>query len=129
VITTLDLASDLIEPLRRDALTKDRLRAHLQCNAQILKSNVEQAQHRHGGETTHALEQALPRYVADGERILANYEAFSGVAARLVQQVAHTYGRDVPDTVLVPCLGLYANGGWAERVDDTSYSPLKAMSP
>ena len=122
MITRLDIVGNLIEALRRDELTKEQLLAYCEAHAHILKSNVEQALLRYNLETVGEVLQAnLAQYAADKARILANYASFSQVAGRATEQVIRTYGHDIPDVVLVPCMGLYSNGGWAQRVDDKTY--------
>jgi hypothetical protein len=132
VITRLDIIADLIASLERGDLTQEQLLLYLEDNAHILKSNIEQALLQHKKETIdEVLEENLDRYAAAQESILANYRAFSLAADRATDQVVSTYGHDIPDIVLVPCIGLFSNGGWKEQVDDKSYIcvALERLSP
>jgi hypothetical protein len=122
MITRLDIIGNLIESLRRDELTQEQMLSYCEDNAHILKSNIEQALVRYKVETAgEVLEANLARYVVDKERILSNYETFSLVADRATDQVVSTHGHDIPNIVLVSCLGLFSSGGWAEQVEDRSY--------
>jgi hypothetical protein len=132
VITRLDIISDLIASLEHGDLTQEQLLLYLEDNTHILKSNVEQALLQHKKETVEAvLEENLDRYAAAQETILANYRAFSLAADRATDRVMSAYGHDIPDIVLVPCIGLFSNGGWKEQVDDKSYIcvALERLSP
>lgn len=122
MITRLDIMSTLIDSLKRDELTQEQMLSYYADNGHILKSNIEQALIQYKKEAlSEVLEENWSRYAAEKTRILSNYESFSLVAERAVDRVASTYGHDLPDIFLVPCIGLFSNGGWAERVDDRSY--------
>jgi hypothetical protein len=132
VITRLDIIANLIASLERGDLTQEQLLLYLEDNAHILKSNIEQALLQHKKETIEAvLQDNLDRYAAAQETILANYRAFSLAADRATDQVVSTYGHDIPDIALVPCIGLFSNGGWKEQGNDTSYIcvALERLSP
>jgi hypothetical protein len=122
MIARLDIIGELIESLRRDELTREQLLSYTKDNAHILKSNAEQALMQYKVETIdEAVDVNLPRYVADKEHILANYAAFARAADQVTDQVARIYEHDLPEIVLVPCIGLYTNGGWRQQVEERSY--------
>jgi len=132
MITRLDIIGNVIDSLRRDELTQGQLLSYCEDNAHILKSNIEQALLQYEkGTTGEVLGANLSRYAADRERILSNYEIFSLVADRVTDQVVSTYGHDIPNMVLVPCIGLFSNGGWVERGENRSYIcvALERLSP
>ena len=121
MITRLDIAGDLIGSLRDEQLTREQLLAYCEAHGRILQRNIEQALPRHQVETLgQVVDVLVAQYAADKERILANYTRLGQVADRMSERIVQTYGHQIPDIVLVSCVGLYANGGWAQRVDDRS---------
>ena len=117
-----DVAAPLIAGFRAGALCADALADYIEANATLLRNNISQAQAKAraagGDDAPDALARAcLSRHLADRDLILANHKRFAAASADVVERIRTTYGEGLPEVVLVPCLGLYSAGGWADQID------------
>lgn len=91
-------------------------------NKAILNSNIEQATYSYKKDTLEELvSENYSRYLEDKALIQSNYERFSEAKGKAIESMNRTYGSSIPEVLIVPCIGLYANAGWAQDVDGKHY--------
>lgn len=121
-IAKLDIASGIIEALKSDSLTEDTLNGYFEKNSQLLRNNIDQGLMRYKKKTVReAVALNFEKYVQNKENILANWDRFSQAGESMAEKISAAFNDEIPGVILVPCIGLYANGGWADTIKGTKY--------
>ena len=121
-IKTLDITEKVMSFLQSGDLTEEALIEYFDKNKTIMQSNIHQAALRYKKEELAELVKVcLPQYLENKDMILANYVKFTEARDDVLEKIRNTYTAALPEIVLVPGLGLYSNGGWAEDVDGVHY--------
>ena len=121
-VTDLDIASGIIDALKSDTLTEEAFATYIDKNGALLKNNVDQALLRFKKESAREIVSLnFEKYIQNKDIIIANWESFAKAKETVAEKIAATFSDDIPGVVLVPCVGLYANGGWADTIDGTRY--------
>ncbi|TFG45015.1 MAG: hypothetical protein E4H40_08750 [Candidatus Brocadiia bacterium] len=121
-ITELDIAGGVIDLLDHDDLTEARLLRYFESNASLLKQNISQAKAKYQEDTIGGIVKLnFPRYIQNSALILSNHKRFAAVKDHVIEKLSKTYGNNLPAVVLVPCLGLFSAGGWADPINGTHH--------
>jgi hypothetical protein len=119
---TGDIAAAVIQSLERGDLTEAQLIDYFEENQKLLRNNIEQARARHGKELiSQIVKDNFARYQEEKTRIVSNYSRFFSLAPEISKKVRDAFGPGVPEIILMPCIGLFASNGWAQKIDDTRY--------
>jgi hypothetical protein len=117
-----DIAAGVIQSLAQGDLTETQLIEYFEQNKNLLRNNIEQARARYGKEDiSEIVKDNFARYQEEKTRITSNYSRFSRLAPEIAARVRDAFGHDLPEIILMPCIGLFASNGWAEKIDNTRY--------
>ena len=119
MIKELDIIGGIIESIKNGDLTEEELLLYLENNKTILRSNIEQAFIKYKKEKLNEIVRDIfNKYLVNEALILSNDGRFSAVRDQVIDSIESAYDDGVPDIVLVPCLGLFSAGGWADKIGD-----------
>ncbi|UCH63705.1 MAG: hypothetical protein JSU77_04460 [Fidelibacterota bacterium] len=122
MIKEIVIIGKIITLLTSGTLTEQDLVQYFNANKAILNSNIEQAVYSYKKDTLGELvSENYSRYLEDKALILSNYERYSEAKEKAIESMNRAYGSNIPEVLIVPCIGLYANAGWAQDVDDKHY--------
>jgi len=122
MIKEIVIIGQIIALLTSGTLTEQDLVQYFEANKAILKSNIEQATYSYKKDTIEELvSENYPRYLEDKSLILSNYKRFSEAKGKTIESMNRIYGSNIPEVLIVPSIGLYSNGGWAQDVDGKHY--------
>lgn len=120
MIKELVIIGEIITLLNTGNITEEKLVQYFENNKTLLRNNIEQAIIKYKKDNlSDIVKDIYPKYLENKEQILSNSERFSVINNQVVEKFTSTYGNDIPDLVLVPCIGLFAPGGWADKIDGT----------
>ena len=121
-VAELEIAGGVIAALKNDTLTVEMLSAYFEKNSELLRNNIQQGLGRYKTDTVgETVTMNFEKYIQNKDRIISNWDKFASAKDRVSEKIAATFGEDIPAVVLVPCVGLMANGGWADNIDGTHY--------
>lgn len=119
MIEELDIIGNIIESMKNGDLTEEELILYFENNNAVLRSNIEQAFARYEKDKLNeVVRENFTKYVENKALILSNNRGFSAVKGQVIDKIESTYNGNIPDIILVPCIGLFSNGGWAEKVNE-----------
>ena len=121
MIKELDVVRNIIESIYNGDLTEDELLHYFENNKTLLRSNIRQALIEYKKENIiEIVKDNFDKYLENKDLILSNNRRFSVVRDQVIDSVKGIYD-DVPDIILVPCIGLFSAGGWADRIADEQH--------
>ncbi len=121
-IKELDIAGALIDLLDHGDLTGAHLLHYFETNKTLLRQNISQAKAKYKEDTIGGIVKLnFPRYIQNSALILSNYNRFALVKDGVIEKLSGVYGDNLPGVVLVPCLGLFSAGGWADHMNGTHH--------
>jgi hypothetical protein len=119
MIKELDVIGSTIESIKNGDLTEEELLLYFENNKTVLRSNIEQAFVKYEKEKLNEIvREIFNKYLENKALILSNHGRFSVVRDQVIDNVESAYDDDLPDVFLVPCIGLFSAGGWADKIDD-----------
>lgn len=118
MIKGLDVIGNVIESMCNGDLTEEELLQYFENNKRLLRSNIEQAFNKYKKENfDEIVKDNFNKYLENKALTLSNNRLFSVVRDQVVDNIESAYDDDVPDIILVPCIGLFSAGGWADKID------------
>lgn len=119
MIKDLDIIRNIIESIYEGELTEEKLLLYFENNKAVLKSNIEQAFIKYKKEKLNEIvRDNFNKYLENKELILSNNRSYSVVKDQVVNNIERAYDDNIPDVVLVPCIGLFSAGGWADEINE-----------
>jgi len=119
-VRDLDIVSNIISSLKNGDLSEEKLLKYFEDNKILLENNIEQAFYRYKGKNlSQFVADKFNDYIKNKELIISNHERFSAIRDKVIEKIAAAYSSDIPTVVLVPCIGLFSAGGWADEIDGT----------
>jgi len=116
------IAAELLDAIEAEELSEDLLVSYFAANAALLKSNIVSAFREYDPTTlAERVKPFLPRYLEHRERIRANREEFDLVWGCVCERMTEAFGSDIPEMMLVPCIGLFSSNGWAVELEGTRH--------
>jgi hypothetical protein len=118
MIKELDIIGSIMESIKTGDLTEEELLLYFENNKTILRINIEQAFVKYEKEKLNEIvRDNFNKILENKELTLFNYGRFSVVRDQVIDDVESAYDDDLPDVILVPCIGLFSAGGWADKID------------
>ena len=118
MIKDLDIIRGIIESIYARDLAEEKLLLYFENNKVVLKSNIEQAFIKYKKDKLNEIvRDNFNKYLENKELILSNNRRYSIVKDQVVNNIERAYDDNIPDVVLVPCIGLFSAGGWADEID------------
>jgi len=115
-----DIIASIIESLASGALTEAQLLRYFVDNATLLRNNIHQAKVKYGKDSIEEIVNIhFPQYLANKSAILSNLERFETARNQVDKKIREAFENEIPNVILVPCIGLFAPGGWADNIDGT----------
>jgi hypothetical protein len=122
MIKDLDIMRNVIESIHEGDLTEEKLLIYFENNKAVLKRNIEQAFIKYKKDKFNEIvRDNFNKYLENKELILSNNRSYSVVKDQVVNNIERAYDDNIPDVVLVPCVGLFSAGGWADEINETHH--------
>jgi hypothetical protein len=122
MIKELDIIGSIIESIKNGDLTEEELLLYFENNKTILRSNIEQALIKYEKEKLNEIvRDNFNKYLENKALILSNDGRFSVARDQVIDSIESAYDNDVPDIILVPCIGLFSAGGWADEINEAHH--------
>jgi hypothetical protein len=118
MIKDLDIIRNIMESIHEGDLVEEILLIYFENNKVVLKSNIEQAFIKYNKDKLNEIvRDNFNKYLENKELILSNNRSYSVVKDQAVNNIELAYDGNIPDVVLVPCIGLFSAGGWADEIN------------